>query len=82
MIKNSIKRLNIEFAPYGVAAGGFILGPQGAAAGAFLGSYVFVVCFAYTVFEKVSLSKTIADSPCFRKVVASVFNFRGARFEN
>lgn len=42
LIRKSFKNLNIDLAPYGIMAGS-PLGPKGAAAGAFLGTYVLLV---------------------------------------
>ncbi len=53
LIRNSFKNLNIDLAPYGMATGA-ALGPKGAAAGAFLGTYVFIGCLAITTYGKFS----------------------------
>lgn len=53
LIKKSFKNLNIDFAPIGIAAGS-AFGPNGAAAGAFLGTYLFVGCLAAAVYGKYS----------------------------
>jgi hypothetical protein len=53
LIKKSFKNLNVDFAPIGIAAGS-AFGPNGAAAGAFLGTYLFVGCVAVAVYGKYS----------------------------
>lgn len=53
LIRKSFKNLNIDLAPYGIMAGS-PLGPKGAAAGAFLGTYVFIGCLAIVAYGKYS----------------------------
>ena len=53
LVKASFARLNIELAPYGMAAGS-VFGPKGSAAGAFTGTYLFAFCVLLTAYERFS----------------------------
>lgn len=50
ILRHSFKRLNLNYAPYGMAAGAFF-GPKGTAAGSFLGTYIFLGCASASIWR-------------------------------
>ncbi len=57
LLQRTFKRLNLNYAPYGVVVGS-LFGPKGTAMGSLLGTYIFLGCLSASVWRGFSKDVT------------------------